>query len=99
MRLGPQSCVNTAELHFGPGSKLTVLGKGAQLGVRECVMGRDGKRGQRPSSVLGCAQRRAAPGPGTPGSGRGRSDGASRVAGGLAESGAAAEFLSRASVL
>lgn len=67
--------MNTAELHFGPGSKLTVLGKGAQLGVRECVVGRDGKRGQRPSSVLGCAQRRAAPGPGTPGSGRGRSDG------------------------
>lgn len=99
MRLGPQSCVNTGQLPFGAGSKLTVLGKWGQLGIREHIVGRDGKREQLPSSVRGCAQRRAAPGRETPGSGRGRSDGASRVAGDLAESGAAAEFLSWASVL
>lgn len=30
--LGPQGCVNTAQLYFGAGSKLTVLGKEGSWG-------------------------------------------------------------------
>ena len=32
LRLGPQGCVNAAQLYFGAGSKLTVLGKEGSWG-------------------------------------------------------------------
>lgn len=41
--LGPQGCANTAQLYFGKGSKLTVLGKEDSWGSR-MLLGQGGER-------------------------------------------------------